>query len=962
MYDNEIQGQDRKSLIDRSKKARSQRTRPKNVKLNYKDILAALFLCTVVVVFFAKTVFLGLPISKISFLAKWDSLFACLAAGKSFSIDPSVIQLIVPTDFLVARLWHAGQLPLWNPYNGLGCPLIGDVQATVLSPVRFLFDLFPTMYVYNLTLVSEVVLAALGTFLLARELSLPYYASIFAALTYALCPYTLWYLELLSGTSEALFPFVFWLFARCARERSQASAVAAGLAAGLIILSGHPESSFYGILFACLLLVLLMVTGKESQDPEKHKQYFSLLVSIVALLTLSGVTAFCLSAPVLLPFAEYLMHADCYKYGLSISAYAPLPGIVYNLMQPGFGAASPYPGIVACLMLPFSVFMVATKKKDVLSLIIVALVSLALSCRLGPLHNLLSIGPLKYLITVYCLPVILLSAIMVASFGLVAQENLVFGKNWHTLVFVISALVVLGTPLALHYLNVPLSVGDFDLTLPKMSFDFAAWRRDAVIAFLVLVVIMLKGRLPVRFKLTAACLMVVMGFISQACLARNSLPVESKFDYLFVPPLSYLQESESRVISTGDHLFKPNTNCVYKIAQLQTHSPIYPERYLRFMQACGADVSEFSQVFGTKIKRLVDLAGVKYVLSLLPVVKESQSDSYQASHEILEKQAALPGVYRLKFTYNAENEEIFGRLSMVASPNKYKGCTYSLVVLNKEGHVWWFGDQKKFTGGASPEPIVAPVPLNVPPGTQLQLGLVIFDWQKRRFVPDTKSGAGTIIKLAEFVSGVSKTSNCLFSDSKSLRLNKSISLQLGNHVRLYENPSCLPQAFLVHKVYLASDAEQALTVLGQSNFDPRKAVLLERRDLTGNIARALPLKLDSLESFQKINHQDGDYVNDESVTMSRPNCNSVYVNVMAKKPGALVLTDVFYPGWHAFVDGVEVPITRADYIFRAITVDPGQHFVKFFYQPVSLIIGVALCVLLLCVVSCAGVIGLMRKS
>jgi hypothetical protein len=58
--------------------------------------------------------------------------------------------------------------------------------------------------------------------------------------------------------------------------------------------------------------------------------------------------------------------------------------------------------------------------------------------------------------------------------------------------------------------------------------------------------------------------------------------------------------------------------------------------------------------------------------------------------------------------------------------------------------------------------------------------------------------------------------------------------------------------------------------------------------------------------------------------------------------GVLVLSDQFYPGWRAEVDGREVEIVRADTVFRAVCVPPGEHTVTFAYRPLSLIAGVIL--------------------
>jgi uncharacterized membrane protein YfhO len=60
------------------------------------------------------------------------------------------------------------------------------------------------------------------------------------------------------------------------------------------------------------------------------------------------------------------------------------------------------------------------------------------------------------------------------------------------------------------------------------------------------------------------------------------------------------------------------------------------------------------------------------------------------------------------------------------------------------------------------------------------------------------------------------------------------------------------------------------------------------------------------------------------------------------RDGYLVLTDAYYPGWAATVDGQPTEIERADITFRAVKVPAGQHRVEMYYQPPSFAIGAAI--------------------
>jgi uncharacterized membrane protein YfhO len=67
--------------------------------------------------------------------------------------------------------------------------------------------------------------------------------------------------------------------------------------------------------------------------------------------------------------------------------------------------------------------------------------------------------------------------------------------------------------------------------------------------------------------------------------------------------------------------------------------------------------------------------------------------------------------------------------------------------------------------------------------------------------------------------------------------------------------------------------------------------------------------------------------------------HKVAIQAQLTQPGLLVLGDVYYPGWQAFVDGRETTIYRANYVMRAVFVPAGEHLVEFSYRPLSLQIG-----------------------
>ncbi|HEV2122165.1 MAG TPA: YfhO family protein, partial [Chloroflexota bacterium] len=66
------------------------------------------------------------------------------------------------------------------------------------------------------------------------------------------------------------------------------------------------------------------------------------------------------------------------------------------------------------------------------------------------------------------------------------------------------------------------------------------------------------------------------------------------------------------------------------------------------------------------------------------------------------------------------------------------------------------------------------------------------------------------------------------------------------------------------------------------------------------------------------------------------------IQAFAPSGGFLVLSDSYYPGWQAYVDGERVPLCRANFLFRAVPLSPGAHEVTFRYAPLSFSIGLTL--------------------
>lgn len=94
-------------------------------------------------------------------------------------------------------------------------------------------------------------------------------------------------------------------------------------------------------------------------------------------------------------------------------------------------------------------------------------------------------------------------------------------------------------------------------------------------------------------------------------------------------------------------------------------------------------------------------------------------------------------------------------------------------------------------------------------------------------------------------------------------------------------------------------------------------------------------------------HTGGAQRADESVRITNYQPEHVSLSVQAQSDAYVLLTDTWYPGWVARVDGVETAIQRGDYIFRVVRVNAGTHEIEFEYRPTTLYVGAVISLVVL---------------
>lgn len=137
--------------------------------------------------------------------------------------------------------------------------------------------------------------------------------------------------------------------------------------------------------------------------------------------------------------------------------------------------------------------------------------------------------------------------------------------------------------------------------------------------------------------------------------------------------------------------------------------------------------------------------------------------------------------------------------------------------------------------------------------------------------------------------------------------------QKNGPVKLIKNDGYLPRAFTVSRYEVLQGKDEVLSRIRDPEFNYRNAIIL---------AEEPPFKINSQDTTGSPGKVE---IYDNRV-------NSFKIKADMKRPGFLFLSENYYPAWRAYVDGQETKIYRADYTFRAVYLDEGEHIVRFVFD------------------------------
>ncbi len=146
-----------------------------------------------------------------------------------------------------------------------------------------------------------------------------------------------------------------------------------------------------------------------------------------------------------------------------------------------------------------------------------------------------------------------------------------------------------------------------------------------------------------------------------------------------------------------------------------------------------------------------------------------------------------------------------------------------------------------------------------------------------------------------------------------------------NETLIFENLRAMPRVWLVPEV-VSAKRNEVLTSIRTSKlpsgriFNPSEMALVEE-----------PIKFKA---------QNPDLAATAKIIKLLD--RKIEIEASSSSPSYLVLSDIYYPGWKATVDGEKTQVFKTNFVLRGIVIPAGKHLVKFEFKPISFHLGVGI--------------------
>ncbi len=888
-----------------------------------------------------------------------------------------------PNPYIIRRTIEEGALPAWNPSEGFGVPLIGNLNSEVFNPLKLFLNLFPGPFLHDLFFLLRLLVMGVFTFLFLNEKGLSCASSFLGASSFMLSGYSVWWVNLHPLSTVMYMPAVFYFYERWSERRDTKSPFFVSLLLSFAFLAGKMPDVIMGL---CLLFICALWKGirKNRNHPPFHSppskeggekaevaegtnkvpsppagggegkgSIFGSMLSEgarVIIVTLSGIL---MASAALLPFIELYTRASPLAKAIRTGAAShsiPLISSV-SLFQPLFLGWPNYfhgswlkwsPDVIlphaSMMIIVLCLYCVLTRRTllETIPYLLFSVFIFSMVYGLLPNHLISrlpvfgSIEFLKYNSMLY----FSLSVMSATAFNdLRSSEG---NRRSLFLSIAVASFIILAYFLALQSRS-PIQMKEYIRTVFILSLSG-------------MVVLTLVFHFSKRRHIFG---MLVFLFLILELFLYMPGDHPDRFDPYTSPPYLDVIKGEIPHRVTGSGISVPPlvSNAV-GLYDLRGISVLLPGEYYLFSEnLLGFSVPSTNNPnpLFTATSPFIDLAGVKYILSHEPLEYWRLEDETRRHVISMRWIRLLEGMisHTVKggATYGFVHTGGEERFSFIF-PMKFR---FEARLRITEPSIFSGLTMKDVSEGGTARVTIAIE------DSVTELEIEAGEWKDLWL--NTSAYMGKIITLAIEGQGEGRGKIVLGSFGPSPGHEKENSLYgklLADHKReldfleyrgafgglhVYENKNVMDRAFVLHRAEASKDLGDVIRRL-QEGMDFRKVGLVtEGYNLRWGWGVLFPPVEES--STNNPSHREvGGKGNGDKVVIEKYASNEVILKVESEG-GLLVLSDLYYPGWKVRVDGREEKPVRAFGVFRGVAVESGRSEVVFSYRPMSLYAGIA---------------------
>jgi hypothetical protein len=794
---------------------------------------------------------------------------------------------------LSADLWLSGQVPWWNPYNGVGLPLAAEVQpASLFLPFVLLYH-FRIGGVWVDILLQ--VIAGLSTYALLRKIKLGQLAACTGAILFELNGTFAWHDSPIS-TPVAFLPLLLLAVEHLRiriQERKPGGWIWIPPVLALSLYAGFPETAYIDGLFVGMWALLYV--------PELDARQTTIYLAKLSGGVLLGLLC---SLPLLIPFAEMLSLSNIGQHTDSF-AHAALPRtmLAHSLMPWLFGPifsfsdqSSEIPvdwgnigGYFTAVQVAFALLgLQLVPRRLTLALAIWMLLCLGKTFDIRPVSDLVNLIPMvkSSAFFRYDVPSWELAGAVLAAFAVDAlRTNATLGRMRELITFLLVALAGLGALyLTRHHVVAMLHHSP----TPGATKLALAWFLSSLM--LGFIALRISPEKAFRVNAVVAILVFDAALAYAMPLSKSGVhPVKSA-----MPGIAYLQShiGLQRVYGMGP--LAPNYGAYFRIAQINHNYMPVPQAWTDYIHSHLDAYSDVESFTGTDVSP--------------PSIRKS----------------SVPEQLRT----NLANYEGLG-VRYVLTPSGFDPFVQSLnIQLDGSG-------QHEPMPLANDQPFVFGLQVPLPASNQAidRVSVVVGDYNQ-------KSNGDLTIGVCNAQSQCTRGVRALSEskDNMPFAVTLDHALQVDAHspasasltVTVTQSHSTYPVAIWMTSIN-QGDNRLAITIAGHpANMAPDLNIILAPSQKDPHAPRLIYVGQD-MDIYELPDAKPYFETTGDACAVHPLSRESVNVN--CTKPSHLFRREAFYPGWNASVDGAATPITLTDDIFQGVAVPAGDHQVTFQYRP-----------------------------